>query len=91
MNEKELQKSHNIYPRDSKKYSDERFVKIDNGGTHWTCFHKKDNKSLYLTRLADSLINVYPVNYQNKELIIVIKFKKNIVDCAEHNVHSFST
>ena len=43
MNENELQRVYNypIYPRDSKIYSDNVFVVIDNGsmgGTHWTCF-----------------------------------------------------
>ena len=50
MNESELQIFYNcnIYPRDSKIYSDKCFVNIDNGsqrGTHWTCFIVKDNKS----------------------------------------------
>ena len=52
MNESELQRVYNyeIYPRESKKYSDKGFVNIDNGergGTHWTCFIVKDNKSFY--------------------------------------------
>ena len=52
MNESELQRVYNypIYPRDSKIYSDRGFVNIDNGsqgGTHWTCFIVKDNKSYY--------------------------------------------
>ena len=52
MNESELQRVNNytIYPRDSKLYSDKGFVNIDNGsqgGTHWTCFIVKDNKSFY--------------------------------------------
>ena len=43
MNESELQRFYNysIYPRDSKKNSNRRFVNIDNGsqgGAHWTCF-----------------------------------------------------
>ena len=51
-NESKLQRVHNyyIYPRDSKIFSDRGFVNIDNGfqgGTHWTCFYKKDNKSYY--------------------------------------------
>ena len=50
MNESELQRVYNyaIYPKDSKIYSDKGFVNIDNGsqgGTHWTCFAVKDNKS----------------------------------------------
>ena len=52
MNESQLQKVYNfsIYPKNSKIYSDRGFVNIDDGrlgGTHWTCFILKDNKSLY--------------------------------------------
>ena len=52
MNESQLQKvyNHPLYPRDSKIYSDKGFVNIDNGrmgGTHWTCFIIKDNRSYY--------------------------------------------
>ena len=52
MNESELQRVYNypIYPRDSKIYSDKGFANIDNGfqgGSHWTCFIVKDNKSFY--------------------------------------------
>ena len=52
MNESQLQEIYNytIYPRDSKIYSDKGFVNIDDGsrgGSHWTCFIVKDNKSYY--------------------------------------------
>ena len=52
MNESELRRVYNysIYPRDSKIFSDKGFVNIDNGsrgGSHWTCFYIKDNKSFY--------------------------------------------
>ena len=52
MSESQLQKIYKypIYPRDSKIYSDNGFVKIDNGsqgGTHWTCFIIKSNKYYY--------------------------------------------
>ena len=52
MNESQLQRVYDypIYPRDSKIYSDKRFVNIDNGsmgGSHWTCFIVKGNKSFY--------------------------------------------
>ena len=52
MNESQLQKFYNypIYPRDSKKYSDKRFINIDNGsqgGTHWCAFYAKNSKSYY--------------------------------------------
>ena len=50
MNESEIQRvyNHPIYPRDSKIYFDKGFVNIDDGsqgGTHWTCFIVKVNKS----------------------------------------------
>ena len=52
LNESDLQKvyKHSIYPRGSKIHSDKGFVNIDNGsmgGSHWTCFIVKDNKSYY--------------------------------------------
>ena len=52
MNESDLQRVYNysIYPRDSKIYSDKGFVNIVNGsmgGTDWTCFIVKVNKSYY--------------------------------------------
>ena len=52
MNESQLQKMFNypLYPRDSKINSDKGFGKKDNGsqgGSHWTCFIVKDNKSYY--------------------------------------------
>ena len=52
MEESQLQRVYNypIYPRDSRKCSVKGFVNIDNGsqgGTHWTCFIVKDNKSFY--------------------------------------------
>ena len=51
-NGSQLQRIYNypIYPRDSKNHSDRGFVNIDNGfqgGSHWTCFIVKDNKSYY--------------------------------------------
>ena len=52
MNESEIQGvyTYNIYPRGSTLYSDKGLVNVDNGsqgGTHWTCFIKKRNKSFY--------------------------------------------
>ena len=52
MNESPLQKinKYPIYPRDSEIFSDKGFVNVNNGaqgGTHWTCFIRKDNKSFY--------------------------------------------
>ena len=52
MNALELQRVPNypIYPRDSKTYSAGGFVNKDNGsqgGTHWTYFFIKDEKSYY--------------------------------------------
>ena len=50
MNESQLQKVYNyeIYPRNSKIYSDRGFVNIDKcdmKGTDWCAFYIKDNKS----------------------------------------------
>ena len=52
MNESELQRvyKYKIFPRDSKIITDKRCLNIDGGyqgGTHWTCFSIKDNKSYY--------------------------------------------
>ena len=52
MNESQLQKKYNcpVYPRNSKIHSDKRFVNINDGrmgGSHWTCFYRKDNNSNY--------------------------------------------
>ena len=60
MNKSQLQKSNNypIYPGDSKIYSDKGFVYIDSGsrgGTHWTCFRVKDNKSCYFDSFGGAL------------------------------------
>ena len=51
-NESQLQRvyNHPIYLRDSKIYSDKRFVNTDDGsqgGYHWTCFYINDKKSFY--------------------------------------------
>ena len=50
MNESDLQRvcKYPIFPRVSKLCSDKGFDNIDNGrlgGSHWTCFTFKDNKS----------------------------------------------
>ena len=79
MNESELQKSYNyrIYPRDSKLYSDEGVVNIDNGaqgGTHWTCFIVKGNKSFYFDSFGvqpdEFLLNQLPkpIIYHNYKI-----------------------
>ena len=79
MNERELQTIYNypIYPRDTKLYSDKRFVNIDNGsmgGSHWTCFIVKDNKSYYFDSFGGQpdkfLLNQLPkpIIYHNYKL-----------------------
>ena len=57
MNKSELQRVYNypIYPRGSEIYSDKGFVNKDNGsqgGTHWTCFIIKENRSYYCDSLS---------------------------------------
>ena len=64
MNESQLQRvyNYNIYPRDSKMYSDKGFVNVDNGsqgGTHWTCFIVQENNHTILTVSVFSQINFY--------------------------------
>ena len=71
MNESVLQKSYKskIDPRDSKIYSDKRFVNIDNGsrgGTHWTCFIVKDKKSYYFDSFGGQPDKFLFNNYLNQ-------------------------
>ena len=79
MNESQLQKNYNysIYPRDSKIFSNKGFVNIDNGsqgGTHWTGFIVKDNKSYYFDSFGGApdkfLLNHLPkpINYHNYKI-----------------------
>ena len=79
MNEFQLQSvyNYNIYPRDSKIYSDKGFVNIDNGsmgGSHWTGFLIKDNKSYYFDSFGGQpdrfLLNQLPkpIIYHNYKL-----------------------
>ena len=80
MNESQSQRVYDypIYPRGSKTYSDKGFVNIDNGsmgGSHWTCFIVKDNKSYYFDSLVVSQINFCLNNYLNQYYLIILKFK----------------
>ena len=68
MNESELQSVclFHIHPRDTIIYSDKRFINIDigsMGGSHWTCFRKKDYKSVYFDSFGGEpdkfLLNFY--------------------------------
>ena len=79
MNESQLQKvyNHPIYPKISKIYSDRGFVNIDDGrvgGTHWTCFIIKDNKSYYFDSFGGApdkfLLNQLPkpIIYHNYKI-----------------------
>ena len=74
LNESEL-KSVYIYfyhPRDSKISTNKWFVSTDNGqmgGTHWTCFHMKDNKSFFCDRFRGQ-----PVNFLLTQLPTPISF-----------------
>ena len=60
-----------LYPRDSKIYSDRGFVNIDNssqGGTHWTCFIVKDNKSYCFDSFGGQL-DKFPLKQLPKPMI----------------------
>ena len=76
INESELQRVYNkpIYPRDIKICSDKGFFNKNNGsmgGSHWTCFIVKDNKSYYLDsfgRIPDDFLRSQipkPLPYHN--------------------------
>ena len=79
MSKSQLQKVYNypIYTRDSEINSDKGFVNIDKGsqgGTHWTCFIVKDNKSFYFDSFrfqADKLLLKQlpkPIIYHNYKI-----------------------
>ena len=73
MNESQLQNMFNypIYPRNSKIYSNKRFVNIDNGslsGPHWVCFIVKDNKSWYFDSF-DGHPDKFPLKQLPKPII----------------------
>ena len=66
--------SYNIYPRDSKTYSDKLFVNIHNGSqgrSRWNCFYIKDNKPYYFDSFGGQpdkfLLNQLPkpIKYHN--------------------------
>ena len=55
-----------VCPRDSKIDSDKDFNDIDNGsmgGSHWSCFYIKDNKSFYFDSFGTT-----PDNFLLKQL-----------------------
>ena len=57
------------YPRDTTIKTDKRSINIDNGeqgGTRWTCFCIKDNKSFFSTLLFFNLVNFYLTNQENQ-------------------------
>ena len=82
MNKSDLQRVYNyqIYPRGSILSTKKGFVNIDNGsqgGTHWTCFIIKDNKSYYFDSFDGQpdkfLLKQLPKpityhNYKNQEI-----------------------
>ena len=73
MNEGEFQRVYNypIYLRDSKIDSDKGFVNIDNGsqgGTHWTCFLVKHNKSHYFDSFGGQPVKFFLSITQTKNI-----------------------
>ena len=79
MDESQLRRIYNcsIYPRDCKIITDKGFVNIDNGsqgGTHWICFHIKDNKTFYFDSFGGTpdkfLLNQLPkpIIYHNYKI-----------------------
>ena len=79
MNKSQLQKISNyaIYPRDSKINSERRFNNIDNGsqgGTHWTSFIVKHNKSHYFDSFGGT-----PDKFLLNQLAKPIIYHKNTI------------
>ena len=75
-NESQLRRVYiySIYPRDSKNHSNKAFVKIDNssmGGSHWTCFTVKLNKSDYFDSFGGQ-----PNKFLRKQLPKLIIYHK---------------
>ena len=79
MDESQLQKryNNNVYHRGSKRNSDKGLGNIDNGsqgGTHWTCFIVKDNKSHYFDSFSGQFDKVLlkqltkPIIYHNYKI-----------------------
>ena len=79
MNEYELQRlcKNHIYTKNSKTNSNKGFVSIDNGsmgGTHWSCFLIKDNKSYYFHSFGgqpDEFLHNQlpkPIDYRNYKI-----------------------
>ena len=78
MKESQLKRIYNypIYPRHSKIKSDKGFVNTDHGsqgGSHWTCFIVKDNKSFYFGSFGVQPDKFLLTNYLNHYFIINIK------------------
>ena len=92
MNELELQRVYNYssYPRVSKRFSDKIFVNFDDGersGSHWTGVLKISHSTL--VRLLDNPVIFYLDNDPNQSYIIIIKYKRLILNYAEHFVYTF--
>ena len=80
MNESDLQKLYNcpIDPRELKLYSNKGFVNIDKGsqgGTHWTSFIIKDNKSYYFASFGGNPDKFQLNQLSNPITVIIMKYK----------------
>ena len=53
------------------------------GGTHWTCFYIKVNKSIYFASFGDYPDKININTYQNQSFFISINFKNCRVDYVE--------
>ena len=95
MNESQLQRvyNHPIYPRDSKINSDKGFVNIDNGfqgGTHWTCFIVKDNKSYYFDSFGGTPDKFLPKQLPKPIIYHIYKIQdKNSQLCGSYCLYFF--
>ena len=95
MNEYQLQRVYisPIYPRDSKIYSDESFVNIDDGrmgGSHWTCFIVKDKKLFYFDSFGETPDNFLLNQLTTPILYHIYKIQdKNCQLCGSYCLYFF--
>ena len=91
MNENDLQIIYNypVHPRVLKITTDKGFKYIDNGslgGTHWTCFYIKDNKTYFFDSLGRAL-DKFLLN-QLLKLVIYHNYNKQDINCTFCEVYS---
>ena len=82
-----------LLPRGSERTTGKGFVNIvygDMGGTHWICFHMKDNNPFYLTSFVRQSDNFSLETFQKQSLLMFLKFKIILGSYVKCIVYTFS-